>query len=227
MFSHRRNLSQTVLIAKINTYFSSIRYPLELNAPGCCHGLTILWLKRMAQGRANDMLEIIERIIYQPADRMHEMDAEIKKFARCIDKKQRPENYSSNASQEDLDIILKVNEQEILDGTYLSRDLAHFFNQLPTQGSMILITHMNSFFSEAKGKHFRHTVGLYIGQGLFNVYDANYRTGHEKCFSNASDAAIEIRSCLFHTCDLRAPAFMPLKIKMVQANQLARKLKMG
>jgi hypothetical protein len=142
---------------------------------------------------------------------------EIKKFVKSVDKKQNPLNYYDHTfSYRDINVLLKLNSQEVLDQTCLSKDLSDLFERSRQEGVMFCISNGKEYLCD--GEIGKHTIAIYVRNNHFYLYDANYRTGFPVVFSDASELVREMRVCLFSRFQLRPPPYMPLEISLLQAS---------
>lgn len=205
------------LIKKINAYFA--RYGgVRLDERGHCHGLSLLWLKRMAQGRVDEMYGLIKRIIDDPLDRLIEIDGELRKFVRSFDKKQNPSDYFTGVKQEHVSQILGAVSQNDWDDTYLSRKLYSVISQIPRTNSLLCISNADDYLVD--GEKGRHSIAVFVSPTHYYLYDANYLDGRARRFDTPNEIVLELRDRLFSSFKLRPPAMIPLEIKWLQASQL-------
>lgn len=224
--------NQGTLLRKINLYLDAVGGS-PIDAGGYCHGLSLLWLKRMAKSRDEEFYDLIRMIIDTPVLELMNHYLVINKFIRSIDKKQNPENYpkkpidKEDASidkkdkpidQTDVNLILKIPTQKVLDQTCLSRQLSELFTLSRKEGAMFSISNGKEYL--VHGKFGAHTVAIYVRDSMFNLYDANYTSGRPKVFGDADALVKEIRFCLYSKFELRPPPNMPLEIKLLHASDM-------
>lgn len=220
MFRKPTSYSQYALLKKINRYFELSRQD-KISEEGHCHGLSILWLKRMAQGREQEFYNNVKMIIDSSDQDLLVNGVAIEKFFRSFDKKQNPRHFYPNRKQSQVSDIIKANSQTILDATYLKKRLGRLFNIHQQDGNMFCISNRKSYM--VNGKMGRHSVAVYVRDDQFYCYDSNFSTGIAKHFNKPMDVVNEIRSCLFTKFKLRIPPYIPLEIKMIKSNDLKPK----
>lgn len=216
--SHSRAdcFSQKYLLQKLNQYLKSIGETL-LDETGCCHGLSLLWLKRMAKSRENEFYNFIRMIIESPIHDLKSYHNEIKKFVKSVDKRQNPLNYYNHTfTYRDINVLLKLNSQEVLDQTCLSKDLSNIFEQSRQEGVMFCISNGKDYLCD--GEIGKHSIAIYVRNNHFYLYDANYKSGLPVVFDDASQLVREMRVCLYSRFNLRPPPYMPLEIRLLHAS---------
>lgn len=204
--------NQYALLQKINIYLALKGLPL-MNTDGCCHGLTILWLKERDKGRANELYQLIKKIIDCPESQLLNMGREIDALIRSIDRGQYPEKQNPTMMYHQVADIMGAKKQKVLDGLYVEENLARTLRNQNIDHNMICIS------SKTTDKH---TVGIYTVKKQFILYDVNDESGIAKVFYSSQTVAKKIGYCFYGRFGLEIPEKLDLEIKVVNIkNELA------
>lgn len=223
MLSQRFSYDQAALRRKIARYYEMIKKPFP-RGRGHCHGLSLLWLRRMAQNREQEFYSDIRKIVECPDHQLQNIANTIEHFFIKIDRRQNPESYQDlKYNQSNLDQIIKAKKHLVLDKTYLKATLGELFKIYSENGNMFYIANNKSY--KINGQYARHGIAVFVREGQLYCYDSNYSSGMAKCFTNTIDLVSEIRIRLFSNLNLRIPPFMPLGLKMIQSKDLIFKPK--
>lgn len=215
---------QKMFLRKLNQYFVAAGNS-PIDESGYCHGLSLLWLKRMTKSREEDFYAFIRMIIDSPIKDLMEHNAAIEKFVKSIDKKQNPRLYSDNVfTYKDVNVLLKIKTQEVLDQTCISKDLAELFELARLDGMMFCLSNRKAYVLEGVAR--KHTVAVYVRNSMFYLYDANYLHGNATVFSTAIELVREIRVCLYSCHQMRPPSYMPLEIKLLHESNMLQQATM-
>src|SRR5580704_14741260 len=105
--------NQYRLINRINLYFGKLNRPLW--HLGFCHGLVLLWLQKMAEGKEQEFYNTIKKIIDYPLNKIEELDNEqdVQIFLAQIRYAHHSMKYSygPEIKQIDVDLILETPKQ--------------------------------------------------------------------------------------------------------------------
>jgi hypothetical protein len=210
------DFSQDKLIDKINVYLT--QQGRRLMSHGYCHGLTLLWLKRMAAGREQEFYTTIKNMIACPNEQLADMAHVIEKMRRSIDKKQQPRRYYRYAryqiDQFNIDAILKSERQLSLDGEYTQSSLETMLNTFCWNDDMFCI----SSCYDQKDSEDNHTIGIYKRNQVFYLYDANNQSGVAGFYYSTEVVANEIFRLLYNNFNLERPDKCVLEIKKTRYN---------
>lgn len=207
---------QDLLIAKMNTYLrSQVRRPLQT---ANCHGLALLWLKRMAARREKEFYAVVNRIIACPEDKLQSVAAEIEKLRKSINKKQNPQQYqryrSRNIRSGDIGELLGLKWHYILDGVYTRNTLESMLGRLSQNEDLFCVT---SDYA-VRDKDGDHTIGIFRRGDLYYRYDSNSLTVEAQCFDSPAVTAQAILDSLYTTFNMQIPDTFRLEITRIRPN---------
>lgn len=210
-----QNASAWALMNKFNECFEMYGLPLIDNDDGLCHGMTLLWLKKMASGESDWFYNTLRSILTCPSNAMAENMGHCKErlldFFEQIDRGQNPEKYS-HAEQHDTQLILNAEKQAYQTGRYKFEKLQDILDDAKEDGNMICIS------SDEDGDG--HTIGVFIKNNTFFVYDSNDLAGKHQKYDAAVHVAEFITNSLYSEFDVDIPQKMSLVLTLVNANWL-------
>lgn len=230
------NRSQKVLLHKLDQYLrlkgrylersaEELKNDDRINKKGYCHGITLLWLYKMAEGKEVWFYNLIEKIVCCPDNHLEDIEMDIEKFLAFIEWAQRPYLYThggDNIAQRDVDKILEVRKLYSETKNFNDRDLFNLLYFHLEPGRMICIR------SQTTSKH---TIGIFCNRKRLEhfIFDANYKTGLPKQYGLIKDLIIEIKRCLYDYFDLSIPRqnAIPLEIDITyyKPRQLVPRIK--
>jgi hypothetical protein len=207
-----KGYSQGYLIDRINLFLRQQKRR-QMDDSGHCHGLAILWLKRIAEGREEEFYQMIKEIIDCPETELHKIAGSIDKMRRSMDKKQYPRRHYYRYSYfhmdyPNIDLLLKAQKQTVFDGAYTITNLENLFNESINNEDMICIS------TDNKGKNAEnHTIGVFKRNETFYLYDSNFLSGRAYVYRTADSLVSEILSCLYTSLCDEIPEILNLQIK--------------
>lgn len=213
------DLKQRILLAHINRYYKKMGYP-EIDVEGYCHGLTLLWLAKMADGNELDFYTIKTNIIKWSTDENFTFfeDVSVQKFLAQIEFAQNPEKYTYDKNtwgvgmieQKDVDKILETPKQKTKSGQITRESFVELI--CANLGNAICIT------SRTKIKH---TIGIFIRDNKYFLFDPNFRSGKAIEYESLDELFNKIGYCLYSNLNLELPKTnkYSLEIKIVQTDK--------
>jgi len=217
-----QDYSQDRLVQKMNTYLQQCNRRL-LNL-GFCHGLTLLWLRRMTQDREEEFYAVIKKIVDCPDDELQALAPEIEKIRASIDKKQNPNRYFfycvHTVAQENIDVILKTEKQKNLDSVYTRASLRNLLQEHVINDCMTCI----SSDYDASESDTNHTVGLFKRDEDYYLYDSNDYSGRAQRLTDVYDVVDKLLYCIYGSFDMVEPMQFSLQIKLITDGRKNKKI---
>lgn len=226
MLTHEeaKNFGQVSLIKQINAYYSKLgRPPISLDMQGkiegYCHGITLLWLQKMAEGKEDWFYNTKKKIIEWADNELEKMedDIDVQKFIAKIEFAQNPEihTYDPNAwkshiEKKNVDKLLETPKQTSKINRYTPASLGTLLED-------IKLTNDNAIALTSRSK-IKHTIGVFIRDNKYYLFDPNYRSGIAQCFDSAHQLCDEIEKRLYSNLKLDVPTRMYLDLKIVKAS---------
>ncbi|MHB1948782.1 MAG: hypothetical protein ACYCQI_11800 [Gammaproteobacteria bacterium] len=216
-----QDYDQGTLLVKINKYLALMKRPL-ISTEGYCHGLTLVWLYKMSEKEEDWFYRIIKNIIDYPLHKFKEIQ-DIEKFLIFIEWAQNPFKYSAEGEdlihQHEVDRILQIEKiyprrkptNRIRD--YTPAQLNQFFRKNLADNVMV------TMISDQPNSH---TVGVFLRNSQYYLYDANNLTGKavKIPMENIEELFAKIRKCLYTTFDKPVPEDeMPLEIIITRVSR--------
>lgn len=218
------DLSQTPLLKKINTYFKKMGRKnkngsnYQTTPGGYCHGLTLLFLEKMAEGRVQWFYDTKRKIIECKESQLEVMEIEIEKLLAMIEWAQNSSKYTQKKiSYCNVDLILETQTQQVCDGSYTFKQLTKFLTYKQGKGNMICITSYT-------GKDKDHSIGIFTDGVCYHLFDANYKSGQATSFRSSKELAKEILNQLYTNLDEKIPSKAQLEIKIVNQPAVKNRL---
>ncbi len=178
---------------------------------GQCHGLTVWWLQLMKKREEEMLYGLVKRIVNCPADQHETVADEMSFLFKMIFKKQNPIIYSNQrVNYKKLGMLLGGKKQVNYYGQYSKETLAQFFADRKQEN--------NQFRLGDTGTTIKHSVGVFVRDGLFYFYDANNVQGVAERFKETKPLA----EAVFKALDLEATPFM--EVEMVYGDPYQAKL---
>lgn len=186
-----RNCSQKRLISKLNIYRTFQKS--SLLDTFYCHGLTLLWLYKMAEGEAQWFYDVIEKIISCSPLHLREKNKDIDKFIDYIEWGQNSIKYTRHKEacigQSDVDKILQLTQIEARSKQFSYPELYDFLQKRLYRNEMIVLS--------CTDKQILHTIGIFVAGPLYFLYDANDPSGRPSIFSTPFSLIQEIKRCMY------------------------------
>jgi len=208
------NLNQNRLVEKINLYLKSKgrknKDGSDYQIPeGYCHGLTLVWLQKMAEGKVQWFYDVNRKIIQCDDDKLEDMELDIEKFLSMIEWAQKSYLYTNNTiSYNNVDLILETEPQQSFDKSYTTDQLKDMLTYKRGKGHMICISNC-----EANKKI--HSVGIFTDGNHYHFYDPNYHSGQAMCFRSSRELTTEVMQRLYTNLNRAIPPIAQLEIKLV------------
>ena len=209
------DLSQTPLLDKINTFLiemgrkNSDGTQYQINSNGYCHGLTLLFLEKMAEGNVQWFYKTNRKIIESKDSQLEEIELDIEKFLAMMEWAQNSQKYTNGTIRySNIDAILDTQPQQSFDKLYTSAQLQYFFTYKQGKGNMICITN-------CYGDKKEHTVGIFTDGIQYHLYDSNYKHGQAVSYTSSKELTKEVLNRLYSNFDEAIPVNAELEIKMV------------
>lgn len=152
---------QAVLIKKINAYLKYINRDLELEG-GYCHGLTLLWLYKMSEGKEQWFYETIEKIVLCNAGDYDTIEMDMEKFIAHIEWLQNPTTYVKGLQQLDIDFTVEVPVDFSLTYQFERRKMNEVLDKIIPENKMICMSTQE------------HSIGVFKRGEIYYLYDSNY-----------------------------------------------------
>ena len=174
-------VAQCVLMDGYNAYRQVNALP-PVEVEGWCHGLTLYWLKKRAQGKEAIFFENYNLIVGHrldaldiDSDKAKALQKKIEKFYKNIMKGQSPWDYIPSAGQEDIAAILKTPDiRTWYDPTgegYSLKKLQNILKEVMKKEEDIPRYDMIRISAASSNSH---TVGMFIAaDGSADVFDCN------------------------------------------------------
>ena len=148
---------------------NSLANPISLG--GYCHGLTLLWLYKMSEGKEQWFYDMVRYIIDCRSEKLIEYEVDIEKFLALIEWGQNSEHYLSSVNYQNMDTILEVQKKYTFYNKHFDREtFIEFLSQY------LLEHHLISIVGAKDQKHL-HTVGIYRRGNKCFLYNANFSLG--------------------------------------------------
>lgn len=176
--------NQSILIAKINAYLRLKKRPLILDQ-GYCHGLTLLWLYKMAEKKEKWYYDLVKRIVDTPNDKLEDIEIDIEKFIAHIEWLQKPEKYIPSIRQMDIDKTAEVPKEIPVSSVLESSQLDALLDLVIQPEKMVCISGPD------------HSIGVYRYGSNYHIYNPNYDTGVAKIVVSIGALRQELIKCLF------------------------------
>lgn len=209
------DLSQNPLLDKLNTFFKKAGRKNEdgsiyqISTRGYCHGLTLLFLEKMTEGKIQWFYDTKRKIIECDDNNLEDLELEIDKFLALIEWAQNSSKYSeNNISYFNIDLILDTQPQKSFDDLYDFEKLKNFLTYKQGKGNMMCITNCYGDIQE-------HTVGIFTDGVYYHFFDANYKNGEAVKFRSSKELTHEVLNRLYTNFSEEIPDNCELEIKMV------------
>ena len=203
------NLSLVALLPPpASTSVSEEGQPLSLPSTidplkGYCHGITLTWLRKMREHKANWFYFVKEAIVSKSVAELKEMEADVLKFLSLIQYAQFVDQYDFSLSYTNIDAILDAQMVASCKVKISKDDLIRFLEWHKQNENMIVI-------STTEGLD-KHTIGIFVIGSVFCYFDANFTSGRPRYFCNAEGLLIDQIHHSFYTIfELPVPTTMNL-----------------
>lgn len=112
--------------------------------------------------------------------------------------------------------------QEQYDGIYSTKDFHALIKKNSLHGNMICISNGLEMQTNDK-RQIRHTVGVFVRNGMYFAYDANDKFGRGRQFETLMQLETWLRFSLYKNISLPEPINMNLEIKIIESPELQHK----
>ncbi len=182
--------SQNAVVDKLNQYLKTRKRDLVLEY-GYCHGLTLLWLYKMSSGKEAWFYDLIKKIVLvsSPKD-FNKLEIDIEKFLAHIEWLQNSSIYTPDIQQPDLDKLFETDAKTAFSAVFTPRQMEDVIEQIARPEKMICLSSPN------------HTIGLFLRDNNYYLYDSNYETGEAKIFTDKKLLGKEIVTRLYTNIDI-------------------------
>lgn len=194
--------NQDVLIDKINQYlkFQGRNWVLQ---HGYCHGLSLLWLYTMTEGREKWFYDAIKKIILCSDKTFRDVEIDIEKMLVQIEWLQNSSDYTTAVEQMDIERLFEVPEKFSLSYVFNQRELSSVLESVIQKNKMMCLSGPG------------HSIGVYQRGDKYYIFDPNYDEGEPKIYDKLKELKYEIIRCLFTEFDLYT-AKLPIAINIVE-----------
>lgn len=193
--------NQAAIIYKINTYLRLQKRQINLD-PGYCHGITLLWLSKMAEKKEKWYYDLVKRIVDVPINTLLDHEIDMEKFIAHIEWLQKPEKYVSSIRQMDIDKTVEVPKEIPVSSVFESKQLDVLLDLVIQSEKMVCISGPD------------HSIGVYRRGGKYHIYNPNYDTGVAKTVDTIAALRVELIKCLF--TDFNHPGIkLPITINVL------------
>jgi len=158
---------QEAIIQQLNLYLKTKRRKMVLNH-GYCHGLTLLWLYQMSEGRESWFYQVIKNIVKSNKTSFKQHENEIEIFLGQIEWLQQPEKYMPSIRQMDIDQTMEFKKVLPISGVFTPVQLGQILKNIVKENKMIALSGPS------------HTIGIFLRKGIFYIYNPNYPEGRAK-----------------------------------------------
>lgn len=213
-FFQLRDCSQMMLLPKINVYLAQQKKPSLNYHRGYCHGLTLLWLYKMVEGKAQWFYDVVDRIVSSTTSDFRKFDADIEKFIAYIDWGQNSETYTQSSKSgvircSDVDKILKIPQVDVRYQWFTYPDFYKFLHNRLYQNEMTVLSCLDS--------RIWHTIGIFVSGPVYFLYDSNSLSCRPKMFTSPELLIHEIRHCFYVSFHQPLPShYMPLEAHVLK-----------
>jgi len=182
------NISQDIVINKINDYFQWHNLPLEMNRAGICNGLASLYAKFYLKGESAQFFEILKYISGETSGLLEQ--EKVNEFLRDILLTFKPELFNKKLSQANSIESLSINHVQLTSSYDIAlvtsdnswekiiREIDLHDNEVMLVGSV------------------RHRVSISRQENKFIIYDPNYSSGF-RTFDNEQQLISELHKNVF------------------------------
>lgn len=209
------DLSQAPLLDKLNLYLKQLGRKnhdgtdYQIATEGYCHGLTLLFLEKKAEGNIQWFYDIKRKIIECQMHELEEMELEIEKFLAMIEWAQNTSKYTQEQIfYFNIDLILETQSQKSFEKAYTFTQLKDFLASNYEKGTMICLTSCDD-------KARKHSIGIFTDGYFFHLFDANYHSGQATRFCSPVNLTKEVYSRLYTYFDEQLPEKAQLEIIVV------------
>ena len=194
--------SQNAVVDKLNAYLKSRHRDLVLEY-GYCHGLSLLWLYKMSEGKEKWFYDTVQKIVTAktPAD-FDDLEMDFEKFIAHIEWLQNPSAYAPQIQQLDLDSVLEIPNRTPLSSVLNPRQFDDIIDLIAKPNQMICLSCPN------------HTIGLYERGKNYFLYDSNYEDCNAHSFTDKKLLTHEVVDRLFKNLHISTMA-IALQINVV------------
>jgi hypothetical protein len=173
---------------------------------GYCHGITLTWLRKMREHKANWFYSVKEAIVTKSLSELNKMEEDVLKFLALIQYAQYSRAYEDGVSFSDIDLVLDAPMVGIREGNATEAELIQFLEKYNEDKNMIVISSRSAQYS--------HTVGIFAAAGVFCYFDANFESGRPKYFADVELLVKEIQHSLYTNFKLPVPEKMDLYLNV-------------
>lgn len=201
---------QELILSKLNYYIKHKKRKHILEPGGYCHGLTLLWLYKMSEGKEKWFYDITNKIIRCKLKNLDQIEIDIEKFLAHIEWLQNPNKYVKNIQQLDIDKLTDTYRDYSISYSFTAETLKSNLNKLISSNRMTCISGPN------------HTIGVFRRNNKFYIYDPNSITGLPQSTNKLNELQSEIISALFKKTKLQHKD-IPLHINVVSRSKINHK----
>lgn len=159
---------------------------------GQCHGMTVWWLYLMKKREEAMLYGLVKRIVHCPLEKETQIADLAHFFYKMTYKKQNPLLFSDNrVTYRQLGALLGSKQQETYDGKYNADTLAQFFADRKQEDNQFCLCDADRLVL--------HTVGVYVRDNLFYLYDVNHAQGVAQLFADP----YRLAEAIFTALDLK------------------------
>lgn len=217
---------QCYLIEKINQYLGLFKRDL-LDADGHCHGLTLLWMQKMAERREQWFYDMVQRIVTATDEQLYlfDDDVDVQKFIAKIEFAQYPLKYTEKLAEPEVtsyynvNKILELSGQIVKDGHYTQKTLRVLCRKIAQYGNAAVL-----WGGSDRVDPNDHTIGIFYRNRIFYLYNANNQSGKAEAFGRAGDLVSRIVWHLYTDFGKATPDRFLLSISLLDIKRAANQL---
>ena len=184
------NISQLIIIERLNRYLKYNNLPSRMNETGICNGLALVYAKYVLEGKEQAFLQMLEAIAEMsvvPKDKQDELNYFVMQILLSF----KPELYNQQLCQAQGMQLLKINGNSLESSFNFSlatsdENWVQIIQKMQLQESEVV--HVASI---------NHAIAIRKENGKYHVYDPNYASGTKE-FADEATLVSELHNAVFH-----------------------------